>query len=186
MIEFALSSAILERGTCGILLNVHVDGSPWESDVVEVQSDGFWVEYEVKTSLSDFFHDFEKKIEHDRRTIRKHDYLTSGEQAGIPRPFSYNFVVPRQWSSAGAIERIPKMYGIITFFWTSDGRCHLELVRIARALANPTKIQDRGVVPMTGVRANMLTCGEIGEPAPLRRGNRPAHQRMPQVGKRHF
>ena len=72
----------------------------WENDVCEITPAGYWVEYEIKTSVSDFKRDTEKARDvgpgHwiERRYVatqeRKHDVLAQTDRG----PCRFFFVVP--------------------------------------------------------------------------------------------
>jgi hypothetical protein len=63
----------------------------WENDVFRITRDGYWIEYEIKTSLSDFKADAAKTKVWRGETVNKHQLLASGDLRGPSRFF---FVVP--------------------------------------------------------------------------------------------
>lgn len=63
----------------------------WENDVFRVTKDGRWIEYEIKTSRSDFLKDKYKARTFRGVSISKHDCLASDEEKG---PNRFYFVVP--------------------------------------------------------------------------------------------
>lgn len=106
-ITHALLGHLRLRGKGSIIMpNVYVDNSPWESDVIRVTKAGYWVEYEIKTSLADYRADFNKERSIGcLQPINKHAaYQTkeaielrryrSEHSRQIPKPKHFYFVTP--------------------------------------------------------------------------------------------
>lgn len=83
------------HGTDICLKNFYYKG--FEADFFRLQSNGYIIEYEIKTSRSDFFRDFLKKD--------KHEQIQSGQRCN-----RFYFVVP---TCLVKIAEIPECYGLI-------------------------------------------------------------------------
>lgn len=90
-----------------ILNNLYVFG--WESDVLILTKSGYWYEFEIKISKSDFKNDFKHKND-------KHVNMLSN-QLETRKPNYFNYVVPENLIS---IEEIPEYAGLI--YITESGR----------------------------------------------------------------
>lgn len=114
----------------------------WENDVFEVTDAGFWHEYEVKVSRSDFLADREKrkaswqwKVQNPGKPLpSKHGRLEAADPKG---PNRFTFVVP-----AGLIqkEEVPEWAGLIE--------------------ASPTKWKNR-LSLVSKIQASRLHSGKI-------------------------
>ncbi len=126
-----------------VMTNVHIKGSPWESDVVTVTAAYYWHEFEIKVSVADFRQDFQKRVSRfSTLSQRKHDlYQQNGKSEHhhrIPVPKTFSFVVPR-----GLLEHVnvPEHCGIVEY---ADDRkwsyWHVKPTRPAPILPRPTKL----------------------------------------------
>ena len=132
------------------MTNTFIQGSPWESDVIRVLKSGYWHEYEIKMSVSDYRADFRKKFcKWKRDSARKHDLYKSDSEiqrekiAGlayrgvIPKPATFHFVTP-----AGLLDgvTIPDHCGLIEVIEDDMMVRRATTVKKAPRLKKPTKL----------------------------------------------
>ena len=82
----------------------------WECDVFQITKAGYWVEYEVKTSLADFRADAGKRRFSRDGGLIKHDQLAARSTNGPSRFF---FVAPR---GLIALDMVPEWAGLIEVY----------------------------------------------------------------------
>lgn len=122
MTSAAIIRAIVrERFRVGTLMPNFTPRGWWECDVFELTGAGYFTEYEVKVSRSDFRADSSKA----RRTYigpvtKKHDMLSARSKHG---PVRFYFCTP-----VGLIEQkdLPEWAGLIEFRETADGEAREE------------------------------------------------------------
>lgn len=129
--------------------NVYLLNSPWECDVIKVLKSGYWHEYEIKLSVSDFRNDFQKKLARAQGSEKKHDLFASDSDLNfrkiygrgnanqfIPKPATFTFVTP-----AGLLkpQQIPSHCGLLELD-TSDRRIRWNQVVKSPRLKKPTKL----------------------------------------------
>lgn len=132
--------------------NVFVLESPWESDVVAVTKAGYWTEFEIKLSVSDYNADFRKRFW--RGTSKHYYYAGDGEptrgwgKAPITRPKHFWFVTP-----AGLLDRqdLPEHCGHLEY---SQGR--LRVRKSAPRLKKPTQLGQAAVFNLACKLASKL------------------------------
>jgi len=125
-----------------VLPNVHVIGSPWESDVVSVTAAYYWSEFEIKISVADYRADLQKvDCSYANNPTNKHEaYAAAGpiqkRWSDIPKPKHFWFVTP-----PGLLHGIdvPEHCGIV--------ECHtgLRVVRQAPKLKHATKLDQKAI-----------------------------------------
>lgn len=129
--------------------NVYLLNSPWECDVIKVLKSGYWHEYEIKLSASDFRNDFQKTAKYGNAGPKKHDLFKSPNELNyqqiygvgypnyvIPKPATFTFVTP-----AGLLkpEQIPAHCGLLELD-NSDRRIRWSQVVKSPRLKKPTKL----------------------------------------------
>lgn len=136
------------------MTNTFVKNSPWEADVLRVLKSGYWHEYEIKLSVSDYRADFRKKVTSwKKESARKHDLYKSPDvlrfdsvygggwrhkKLLIPKPATYHFVTP-----AGLLDGItlPDHVGLIEVAERDRGAgLDCKTVKRAPRLKSPTKL----------------------------------------------
>jgi len=134
--------------------NTFVKGSPWEADVLRVLKSGYWHEYEIKLSVSDYRADFQKKVTGWKSdSARKHNLYKSdavlwhrdiygpayrNSKAIIPKPATFHFVTP-----AGLLDGIvlPEHVGLIEVAERARGAgLDCKTKKRAPRLKSPTKL----------------------------------------------
>jgi hypothetical protein len=131
-----------------ILPNISLPGYAYESDVVAITKAGYFSEYEIKVTRSDFRRDFEK-VEADyvrdpesewkwnKVDILKHDMLAGGKPKGDRdiKPKRFTFVVPE-----GLVEpeEVPEHCGL--FYYTPETHYRIKIIRPAPTLKGATKL----------------------------------------------
>lgn len=137
-----------------VLTNVFVLRSPWESDAIYVTKAGFWAEFEIKLTRSDFLADFRKS----QYGVNKHEAyaaqheIRSGSYGGslIPKPKHFWFVCPE-----GVVtnDDIPPHAGLMTLV-EERTRLLLKIEKQAPALKKPTKLSYEALWNLTAKAAS--------------------------------
>ena len=92
-------------------------GSPWESDVIQVNKSLTYYEYELKVSRQDFFADLKKRVSKWGKNAEKLkcDYYAGREtwkkyDRKIPKPSKFFYVIPENLLD---INEVPDYTGLI-------------------------------------------------------------------------
>ena len=138
-----------------VMRNVYLLGSPWECDVVRVTPAGYFTEYEVKKTRSDFQADFRKTSGWRENGQGKHDVYSgqafvSETWRRIRIPKQFYFVLP-----TGMVQcsELPDHAGLIEFSEVDERRLVFSTVRKAPRIKHCTKI-DADVVWNLAVKAS--------------------------------
>lgn len=116
-----------------------------EHDLIVIRPSLYWIEYEVKTSRSDYFRDLRKSPLKIIGTPTKHELYSSdgpcevvrrsGRTQRWPQPKGFNFVVP---AGLVDIDEVPNHAGLVQV----DGRA-VEVIKKAPVLPCSTKLTDK-------------------------------------------
>lgn len=143
---------IYDRYRRNYCLNNYTPPQWWECDVFELTRSGFFREYEIKQSRSDFFKDRTKdKRDYqgfnevtrnfDYTTSVKHELIANGSVRG---PSRFYFVVP---DGLLKLDELPKWSGLICWKivegWTGQQNVHLETMVEAPVLHRSKFGDDR-------------------------------------------
>lgn len=140
-IQRALIGHLQLSGTHILMPNVFV--GEWESDVVRVTKAGYWTEYEIKVSISDYKRDMAKQL--GRRGPKKHEIYCTG---GTIIPKQFYFVVP-----FGMINEVPEHCGLIEY--DPGGRCWgIKVKKVAPVLKNHSKLNSKDIFKLA-VKASL-------------------------------
>ena len=134
---------MVKRYRRSFVLNNYTPIDWWECDVFEITDAGYFREYEIKLSVSDFKADSKKEkrgweYNPDTRVVTqpriggKHEMLASGDTRG---PSAFSFVTPEGLIEGGSI---PEWAGLITAHWipshSAPWNVRLTIVRPPRRL----------------------------------------------------
>lgn len=132
-----IQKLIVEKCHKSTMLANYTPGNWWECDVFQLTQAGYWHEYEVKVSRSDFFADKKKSkwgpfvgLKDRREYVTKHEVLELGLTSG---PSRFSFVTPK---GLLGIHELPKWAGLIEGEKTEGNFILLRTVRSAPRIHN--------------------------------------------------
>jgi hypothetical protein len=148
---------------CIVMPNTYLLGSPWEADALTVTPAGYWHEYEIKVSMSDYRADFRKQLYGGNNCeVTKHELYASDSaierpyRKPTPKPKSFTFVVPD-----GMLEgvEVPDYCRVIEYV-KGYGNWSMRHMKGGRELKKPTKLNDAQIFNLA-VKATQRLAGYI-------------------------